>query len=148
MRIAINGMGRIGRLLFRRLINDGRFTLVAVNDIMESENLAYLLKYDSLFGTWPGTIHFAEGYITAGEKKVSVLKKDDPLKINWKDLNIDIVLECSGRFSDRAGAEKHLVSGAKKVLLSTTGSPDIPLMIFGHNHTGYANDQAIVSPVG
>src|SRR5258707_11716130 len=103
MRIAINGMGRIGRVLFRRLINDERFELVAVNDIMDAGNLAYLLKYDSLYGTWPGDIHYADGYIDAGGKKIAVLKKEDPLQINWKDFNIDIVLECSGRFADRAG---------------------------------------------
>ena len=148
MRIAINGMGRIGRVLFRRLINDRRFELVAVNDIMDAANLAYLLKYDSLYGTFAGEIHYADGVIHADGKKVAVLKKEDPLQINWKDLDIDLVLECSGRFADKAGAGKHLQAGAKKVLLSTTGSPDIPLLIYGHNHKNDGRDQTIISPGG
>jgi glyceraldehyde 3-phosphate dehydrogenase len=148
MRIAINGMGRIGRLLFRRLINDDRFELIAVNDVMDAENLAYLLKYDSLYGAWPGEIYYADGYITADDKKVAVLRKEDPLQLNWKDLDIDIVLECSGRFSGRSGAAKHLQSGAKKVLLSTTGTADIPLMIYGHNHKNNDPEQTIISPGG
>lgn len=141
-------MGRIGRLLFRRLINDERFTVAAVNDIMDPANLAYLLKYDSLYGTWPGSIHYTDGKIDADGMKVVVLQKQDPAQINWKELNIDIVLECSGRFADKAGASKHLQSGAKKVLLSTTGSSDIPLMIYGHNHKNNGHDQPIVSPGG
>src|SRR5262245_39296591 len=104
MRIAINGMGRIGRLLFRRLINDKRFTVVAVNDIMDTANLAYLLKYDSLYGTWPGSIQYKDGQIEADGMKIAVLQQQDPLQINWKELDIDIVLECSGRFADKLGA--------------------------------------------
>src|SRR5690348_3624599 len=134
MRIAINGMGRIGRVLFRRLINDKRFIVVAVNDIMDAANMAYLIKYDSLFGTWPGDIRLNNDQIEVDGKKVRVLGKADPSQIDWKELGVDVVLECSGSFSDRAGAGKHLASGAKKVLLSTTGSPDIPLKIYGHNH--------------
>src|SRR5437867_2555578 len=103
MRIAINGMGRIGRLLFRRLVNDENFILVAVNDIMDSDNLAYLLKYDSLYGTYPDEIININGVIEIGNKKIVVLQENDPLKINWKSLDIDVVLECSGRFTNKAG---------------------------------------------
>jgi glyceraldehyde 3-phosphate dehydrogenase len=148
MRIAINGMGRIGRLLFRRLIHDDRFTLAAVNDIMEAANLAYLLRYDSLYGTYPESIRLEEGCIVTGDKKVSVLRNSDPLQIDWKALGVDIVLECSGRFSSKAGAGKHLQAGAKKVLLSTTGSPDIPLMIYGFNHHRLEAGTNIISPGG
>jgi glyceraldehyde 3-phosphate dehydrogenase len=148
MRIAINGMGRIGRLLFRRLVGDERFTLAAVNDIMEPENLAYLLKYDSLYGPFPKPVSYEKGCICTDGKKIIALREADPLAINWNDLDIDIVLECSGRFSDKAGAEKHLTSGARKVLLSTTGSADIPLMIFGFNHHRLNADTAIISPGG
>jgi glyceraldehyde 3-phosphate dehydrogenase len=115
---------------------------------MDPANLAYLLKYDSLYGTWPGPIHYSDGQINADGRKIVVLQKEDPLQINWKELNIDILLECSGRFADKAGATKHLQSGAKKVLLSTTGSSDIPLMIYGHNHNNDGHAQSIVSPGG
>lgn len=148
MRIAINGMGRIGRLLFRRLINNPVAELVAVNDIMEPENLAYLLKYDSLYGTGLYHIHYENGFIFCDEKKVTVLRNDDPIANNWKELGIDIVLECSGRFSDKAGAARHLEAGAKKVLLSTTGTDDIPLMIYGFNHHRLEQGAAIISPGG
>ncbi|QEC69115.1 type I glyceraldehyde-3-phosphate dehydrogenase [Panacibacter ginsenosidivorans] len=148
MRIAINGMGRIGRLLFRRLINDPAFTLVAVNDIMETENLLYLLKYDSLYGKFQGDISLSDNAIVAGDKKVIVLQHEYPSQLSWKDLDIDIVLECSGKFTNKAGASEHLKAGAKKVLLSTTGSPDIPLMIYGFNHHRLDNTIEIVSPGG
>jgi glyceraldehyde 3-phosphate dehydrogenase len=148
MRIAINGMGRIGRLLFRRLINDPAFTLVAVNDIMETENLLYLLKYDSLYGKFQGDLTLSDNTIVAGDRKVIVLQQEHPSQLSWKDLDIDIVLECSGKFTNKSGASEHLKSGAKRVLLSTTGSPDIPLMIYGFNHHRLDNSINIVSPGG
>lgn len=148
MRIAINGMGRIGRLLFRRLIKDPAFELVAINDIMPAENLAYLIKYDSVYGTFDETVSYSEGSFIIGDKKVKVLQASDPSALSWKELNADIVLECSGQFTSKAAAEQHLRSGAKKVLLSTTGSDDIPLFIYGFNHTGINGNTPIVSPGG
>ncbi|MDP4265767.1 MAG: glyceraldehyde 3-phosphate dehydrogenase NAD-binding domain-containing protein [Bacteroidota bacterium] len=148
MRIAINGMGRIGRLLFRRLMREESFDLVAVNDIMDPENLAYLLKYDSLYGANPDAVFYRDGFIQTNGKKIAALRANDPSAINWRELKVDIVLECSGKFSDKAGATKHLQAGAKKVLLSTTGSPDIPLMIYGFNHHRFNEDANIISPGG
>lgn len=148
MRIAINGMGRIGRLLFRRLMGERDITLVAINDIMDPVNLAYLLKYDSLYGSWPEEINYDQGLVHTCGRQVRVFREADPLKLPWAELKIDLVLECSGRFSKLEGAGKHLEAGAGKVLLSTTGSPEIPLMIFGHNHKQGGKDQAIISPGG
>lgn len=148
MRIAINGMGRIGRLLFRRLENDPSFTLVAVNDVMERDNLVYLLKYDSLFGKFEHDIKLENDNILAGGKTIKVLQQDHPSKIEWKAFDVDIVLECSGKFTTKAGAEEHLKAGAKKVLLSTTGSTDIPLMIYGFNHHQLNENTDILSPGG
>ncbi|MBG9377169.1 type I glyceraldehyde-3-phosphate dehydrogenase [Panacibacter sp. DH6] len=148
MRIAINGMGRIGRLLFRRLVNDPSFTLVAVNDVMDTDNLVYLLKYDSLFGKFHADITLEHGSICTGNKTISVLQQDHPSKISWKQLDIDIVLECSGKFTTKAGAAAHLEAGAKKVLLSTTGSADIPLMIYGFNHHQLNEAVDVLSPGG
>lgn len=148
MRIAINGTGRIGRVLFRRLIKDPDFTLVAINDIMETENLIYLLKYDSLYGSFDREISLSDNVIVTRDKKVVAFRKTHPSHINWKELDVDIVLECSGKFTTKIGAEEHLKAGAKKVLLSTTGSPDIPLLIYGFNHHQLNAEINIVSPGG
>jgi glyceraldehyde 3-phosphate dehydrogenase len=148
MRIAINGMGRIGRLLFRRLIDSHEVELVAVNDIMDSDNLAYLLKYDSVYGTFPGAITHHPGAITANGKVVKALQQKDPALLPWKDLQVDVVLECSGSFSSRSGAELHLKAGARKVLLSTTGSADIPLLVYGFNQHALSKEDTIISPGG
>lgn len=148
MRIAINGMGRIGRLLFRRLIEHGQFKIVAVNDTMPLDNLAYLLKYDSVYGTFEGNIVTLNECIEVHNKKIAVFQTGDPAKLPWKDLDIDVVLECTGSFTTKAGAEKHIQSGAKKVLLSTTGAADIPLLIYGFNQTRLTAALDIISPGG
>ena len=148
MRIAINGMGRIGRLLFRRLIEYPGIELVAVNDIMPAANLAYLLKYDSVYGTFPFPLTHNNESIAACGKEVMVFQEDHPSRLPWKKLGIDVVLECSGKFSNHQGASEHLQSGAGKVLLSTTGSPDIPLLIYGFNHSSVQEDTRIISPGG
>jgi glyceraldehyde 3-phosphate dehydrogenase len=148
MRIAINGMGRIGRLLFRRLLDSKDFELVAVNDIMDTDNLAYLLKYDSVYGTFAGSITRQPGAIVAGDKVVKAFQQDQPAALPWKDLNVDVVLECSGRFTSRAAAEQHIKAGARKVLLSTTGSADIPLLVYGFNQHALTKEETIISPGG
>jgi glyceraldehyde 3-phosphate dehydrogenase len=148
MRIAINGMGRIGRLLFRRLFNHPEFEIVAVNDIMPPENLAYLLKYDSIYGTYETSFQAVEGFLEGGERKIAIFQKDHPSQLPWSKLGVDVVLECSGQFSGQASASEHLKAGAKKVLLSTTGSADIPLLIYGFNHNSATPDTHIISPGG
>ena len=148
MRIAINGMGRIGRLLFRRLINSKDFELVAVNDIMDTDNLAYLLKYDSIYGTFAGPITRQSGAIVAGDRIIKAFREEQPTALPWKDLHVDVVLECSGRFSSRAAAGLHIKAGARKVLLSTTGSADIPLLVYGFNQHALTKEETIVSPGG
>ncbi|MGN6541817.1 MAG: type I glyceraldehyde-3-phosphate dehydrogenase [Ginsengibacter sp.] len=148
MRIAINGMGRIGRLLFRRLIENKECEIVAVNDIMPVENLAYLLKYDSVYGTFTDAISATNDSLLVNGIKVQAFKNPDPEQLPWKELNIDVVLECSGAFTDYASASKHLAAGAKKVLLSTTGSQDIPLLVYGFNQNGSAKELDILSPGG
>jgi len=148
MRVAINGMGRIGRLLFRRLIENENFEIVAVNDIMPLKNLAYLLKYDSVYGTFNHEIKGGEKFLKVGQKEIAFYQNNDPLLLPWKDLKIDVVLECSGKFLNKESASKHLSAGAKKVLLSTTGAEDITLRVFGHNHNGSAIKENILSPGG
>lgn len=148
MRVAINGMGRIGRLLFRRLVNEPGIELVAINDIMPADNLHYLLRYDTVYGTFPEPLTLEGDQISYGDKKISVFQKGHPTQLPWGDLGIDVVLECSGNFSKKVSAEEHLLAGAKRVLLSTTGSSDIPLLIYGFNHASITPETKIISPGG
>jgi glyceraldehyde 3-phosphate dehydrogenase len=142
-------MGRIGRLLFRRLIHHDDLELVAVNDIMDTDNLAYLLKYDSVYGTFPGTItHQTDALVINEHKTITALRQKDPARLPWKDLQVDVVLECTGHFTSRSAAEQHIKAGARKVLLSTTGSNDIPLLIYGFNQHGLTSEEHIISPGG
>ncbi len=148
MRVAINGMGRIGRLLFRKLIEYENIDIVAVNDTMPIDNLAYLLKYDSIYGAFQNPLIIKDGLIQVENKSINVFQLEDPVKLPWKGLDIDVVLECTGSFASRKGSEKHIEAGAKKVLLSTTGAADIPLIIFGFNQTSLTRDTNIISPGG
>jgi len=148
MRIAINGMGRIGRLLFRRLLEHNDIELVAVNDVMPVKNLVYLLKYDSVYGTFQHDILQDEDHMMTAGKKIKTLRNEHPSDLPWKKLDIDVVLECSGKFTTKQAACAHLAAGSKKVLLATTGSDDIPLMIYGFNQSGLTADKQIISPGG
>lgn len=141
-------MGRIGRLLFRRLIENEQFEIVAVNDIMPVENLAYLLKYDSVYGTFAEKIKTDGKSLLIGSKKIPALQNADPSQLPWKELNVDVVLECSGNFTNKSAASKHLSAGAKKVLLSTTGAEDIPLLVYGFNQNSSIENINILSPGG
>ena len=118
MRIAINGMGRIGRLLFRRLIHHPEIELVAVNDIMPTDNLAYLLKYDSVYGTFENEIVIAERSFVVNNKKVAALQTADPAKLRWKEMNIDVVIECTGKFTTADTAGLHLKAGAGSITVN------------------------------
>ena len=148
MRIAINGMGRIGRLLARRLLDLDGIELVAVNDIMDLDNLAYLLRYDSVYGAWPDPVIHSKDRLSIGNRSLAIFRQEDPAKLPWASLGADVVLECSGRFTSREAASIHLAGGARKVLLSTTGSPDIPLLIYGFNQESLLADETVISPGG
>lgn len=148
MRIAINGMGRIGRLLFRRLVDSDLFEIVAVNDVMPIDNLIYLLKYDSIYGKLETELLKEENAVLINGKKIRALQTPLPENLPWKELQVDVVLECSGNFTDKSSAEKHLSAGAKKVLLSTTGATDIPLRVFGFNQHDGLGMVNILSPGG
>ena len=114
MRIAINGMGRIGRLLFRKLLHHPEFEIVAVNDIMDHANLVYLLKHDSVYGNTPYPITQNKKIVADG-LEIEALHEPDPKKLPWKELNVDVVLECSGRFITKELASQHLQAGAKNL---------------------------------
>ncbi|RYZ00567.1 MAG: type I glyceraldehyde-3-phosphate dehydrogenase [Chitinophagaceae bacterium] len=147
-RIAINGMGRIGRLLFRRLLHDTDLEIVAVNDLMDGANCAYLLRHDSIYGNSPVPVTIDGGTLRAGDASIPYLQEPDPAKLPWKTLGVDLVLECTGRFTTRAKAGQHLAAGAARVLLSTTGPADVPLLIYGHNHSALQATDTLLSPGG
>lgn len=133
-KIAINGFGRIGRPTFRLAFNSKKLEVVAINDLTDTKTLAHLLKYDSLYGKFDGEVGYDEQNIIIYGKKYRVFVEKDPANLPWKELGVDIVLESSGAFTDREGAEKHLRAGAKKVIISAPPkSTDIPTYILGVN---------------
>ncbi len=134
VKIAINGLGRIGRSTFRRLIEDPEVEVAAINDLTDNETLAHLLKYDSVYGRYGKEIEADRESIAVDGKKFKVLSEKDPEKLPWKDLGIDVVLECTGVFRKIEGAKKHITAGAKKVVISAPGkSEGIPSYVLGVN---------------
>jgi glyceraldehyde-3-phosphate dehydrogenase type I len=132
-KIAINGFGRIGRLAFKIGFNKG-LEIVAINDLTDSKTLAHLLKYDSLYGRYERNIGYDENHLIVDGKKIRVFAEKDPINLPWKNLGIDIVLECTGVFTDKENSEKHLKAGAKRVIISAPPKdPDIPTYILGVN---------------
>lgn len=141
-------MGRIGRLLFKKLIGVENFEVVAVNDLMPLDNLAYLLRYDSIYGAYQGQIKTEDRSLIVDERKIVYVQNENPENLPWRELNVDVVLECTGKFTDKINSSKHLSAGAKKILLSTTGADDLPLMVYGHNQKDFIGDIDILSPGG
>lgn len=137
LKIAINGLGRIGRLALRLLINHSDFTIVAVNDVVPADNLAYLLKYDSTHGTFEGLISVVDEKIVVRGHAISVFNEKDPAKLPWKELGVDYVIESTGLFTSKEGAEKHLEAGAKRVIISAPAKDAVPTYVMGVNHTKY-----------
>ena len=137
LKYAINGFGRIGRLVLRGAMSDAHFELVAVNDLTDAKTLAHLLKYDSVHGTLAADVsHDPDGILVNG-KKIRVFSEKDPAALPWKSLGIDVVIESTGKFTDRAGASKHLEAGARKVMISAPGKePDVTI-VMGVNDGAY-----------
>jgi glyceraldehyde 3-phosphate dehydrogenase len=147
IKIAINGFGRIGRLVLRSGIKDKNLEFVAINDLVTPDNLAYLLKYDSTHGRFQGTVEHTEDAIIVDGKKIKCLSERDPANLPWKDMGVDFVVESTGLFTDKIGASKHLQAGAKKVLISAPAKDkEIPTFVMGVNHEKYnASTDHIVS---
>lgn len=134
MRIAINGFGRIGRLTFRQLINRDDVTIVAINDLTDDATLAHLLKYDTAHGPFKGTVTEGDHELIVNGHHIKSYAQPDPAQLPWGELDIDVVLDCTGRFLDRKGASKHLEAGAKHVLLSAPAKDkDIQTLVLGVN---------------
>ena len=137
IKIGINGFGRIGRLVFRAALKHPEVEVVAVNDLTDSATMAHLLKYDSVHGTLPGEVVAKDDVIEVDQKKVAITSIKDPARLRWREFGADIVAECTGLFRDRENAEKHLTSGARKVIISAPAKdPDITIVL-GVNSNRY-----------
>ena len=147
IRVAINGFGRIGRLAFREIVTGTDFDIVAINSTKPAEELAYLLKYDTVHRSFHENEITTENgdIVLAGKKHVKVLTESDPANLPWRDLNIDLVLECTGAFTDYEGAYKHIASGAKKVLISAPGKGEMKTIVYGVNEGILDGTEQIVS---
>lgn len=138
LRIGINGFGRIGRLALRIAAGDSSVEFVGINDLIPPATMAHLFKYDSTHGRFKGESSATEKALIINGKKIPTFGETDPAKLPWKDLKVDIVIECTGKFIDTAGASRHLAAGAKKVIISAPcKDKDSPTFVFGVNHESY-----------
>jgi glyceraldehyde 3-phosphate dehydrogenase len=145
IKLGINGFGRIGRNVLRAAVqNFSDIEVVAINDLLEPDYLAYMLRYDSVHGRFKGDIAVEGNTLIVNGKRIRLTQERDPAALKWNEVGADVVLESTGLFLDKATAEKHLVAGAKKVLLSAPSKDDTPMFVYGVNHSTYAG-QAIVS---
>ena len=146
IKVAINGFGRIGRLVFRIMEEDPEFEVVAINDLTDPEQLAYLLKYDTSHRTYRvNEISYTEDSIIVGNRKVKVFAEMDPNNLPWKELNIDEVFECTGKFVTKEGAYAHINAGAKKVIISAPAKGDLKTIVYNVNEEILDGTEQIVS---
>ncbi len=146
MKIGINGFGRIGRLAFRAAMQRNDIQVVGINDLVEPEYMAYMLKYDSTHGRFDGTVEVKEGNLVVNGQTIRVSAEKDPSNLKWDAVGAEVVLECTGLFLTKETAEKHLLAGAKKVVLSAPAKgDDIPTFVMGVNHTALKPEHTIVS---
>ena len=146
VKVAINGFGRIGRVFTRCISNDDHIELVAINDLVDAETLSYLLKYDSVHGVNSANITFDNDSIIINNSKIKVYSERDPANLPWDNLDIDVVIESTGFFRNREGASKHLLAGAKKVIISAPASDaDIKTIVMGVNDHIIDGDETILS---
>ena len=136
VKVAINGFGRIGRNVFRASLGNKDIEIVAINDLTDAKTLAHLLKYDSIFGGFAADVNAGDGKLIVAGKEIAVVAKKDPAELPWKDLKIDVVIESTGRFVDKASAGKHITAGAKKVIISAPAKePDATFVLGVNEHT-------------
>jgi glyceraldehyde 3-phosphate dehydrogenase len=145
IKIGINGFGRIGRMVFRAAIqNFNDIEVVGINDLLEPDYLAYMLRFDSVHGRFQGEVSVEGNHLLVNGKKIRLTQERDPAALKWHEIGADVVVEATGLFLDQATAEKHLAAGAKKVLLSAPSKDDTPMFVYGVNHDTYAG-QSIIS---
>lgn len=147
IKVAINGFGRIGRLAFRQIVTQTDFDIVAINDLTSAEDLAYLVKYDTVHRSFHEDEITYEGdeIVVAGTKRIKVFSETDPANLPWGELGVDLVLECTGKFTKYEDAKKHLDAGAKKVLISAPGKGKMKTIVYNVNHNDLTSEDTIVS---
>lgn len=147
VKVAINGFGRIGRLVLRAMIENNRqdIEVVGINDLATAEANAHLLKYDSIHGRFNADIKVEGNMLVINGKKIRMTQERDPANLPWKELGVDVAMECTGLFIDREGAGKHLTAGAKKVLISAPGKDEDITVVYGVNHSKLTAEHKIVS---
>mgnify|MGYP001379243733 FL=1 len=142
--IGINGFGRIGRLVFRSAINNNNFKVISINDLLDIEHLAYLLKYDSVHGSFDGSVEISNNNLIVNGNTIKITSEKNPELIKWGDMGVDIVAECTGLFTTKEKSNLHLNGGCKKVVISAP-STDVPMFVMGVNHNNVKKDDLIVS---
>ncbi|HCS22471.1 MAG TPA: erythrose-4-phosphate dehydrogenase, partial [Rhodospirillaceae bacterium] len=147
VKIAINGFGRIGRLVLRSIMESGRndVTVVAINDLATSEANAHLLKYDTVHGRFPGEVKASEGKLVVNGHEIAMVQERDPTKLPWGAHGVDIAFECTGIFTKKDDAMKHIAAGAKKVLISAPATDEDITVVYGVNHDKLAANHLVVS---
>lgn len=144
-KIGINGFGRIGRMVLRAAVqNFDDVEIVAINDLLEPEYLAYMLQYDSVHGRFSGEVSVEGSTLLVNGRRIRLTQERDPANLKWHEVGAEVVIEATGLFLDQQGAGKHLAAGAKKVVISAPSKDDTPMFVFGVNHATYAG-QAIIS---
>ena len=138
IKIGINGFGRIGRLVFRAAQTRDDIVVVGINDLIDVDYMAYMLKYDSMHGRFDGTVKVKDGMLVVNGKKIRVTAEKDPANLKWDEVGAEYVVESTGLFLTREKAEAHLKAGAKRVIMSAPSKDDTPMFVFGVNHTEYA----------
>lgn len=144
IKIAINGFGRIGRTVFKAGLGRKGVEFVAINDLTEPKILAHLLKYDSVFHEWPRRVSFDKNHLIVDNKKIPVTAETEPTKLPWKQYSVDVVLECTGRFTNKEAAAAHLAAGARKVVISAPAK-NTPTYLMGVNHKKYKKTEKIIN---
>lgn len=146
IKVGINGFGRIGRLVFRAAINNPNIEVVGINDLIEVDYMAYMLKYDSTHGVYQGTIEVKDGKLVVNGNAIRVTAEKDPANLKWNEVGAEYVVESTGLFLDHASASKHVAAGAKRVVISAPAkSEDVPTFVMGVNHKSYSKDMTVVS---
>ena len=145
IKVGINGFGRIGRLVFRAAINNPDFEIVGINDIIDVDYMAYMLKYDTIHGQFKDSIDIRDGKLVVNGHAIRVTAERDPSNLKWGDVGAEYVVESTGLFLDRPKAEAHLKAGAKRVVMSTPSKDDTPMFVMGVNHKSYTSDIDMVS---
>lgn len=145
MKIGINGFGRIGRLAFRAAIERNDIEVVGINDLVEPDYMAYMLRYDSTHGKFKGTVSVENGNLVVNGKTIRVTAEKDPANLRWNEVGAEVIIESTGFFLTKADAQKHIDAGAKKVVMSAPAKDDTPTFVMGVNHKQLKADQTIVS---